>query len=1106
MKLLLTKLPGRQAGPLKNLYRVMKLTWLLVLTLCLQTSASVWSQTSSLSLKLNNTTLQELFNTIENKTGYRFFYNNDEVDVSQKVTLSINDKTVGDILTQAFKDLPYSFKELDNKLILIERTENKSENTGLQQQKTINGKVNDPKGLPLPGVTVLVKGTTNGTVSGADGNYSLGNVPLNTTLVFSFVGMKTQEVAVGNQISINVTMEEETVGIEEVVAIGYGTVQRSSVVGSSARINTEEIEGFPSVNVVDAMQGRAAGVYVLPSRQPGEDPKILIRGSRSLKASNNPLLIIDGMPGSWDNINSEDIAAMEVLKDAAATAIYGSRAANGVILITTKSAGKETNRFTLELNSYAGVNHYNFIPMQPAEKYAALIRDVMRYQTHGATNVEAWKNSDIDTKKGLEMFNTLWATNYYDKNINYDWQNALFNKTSFSSGNNISISNRTKNLAYRLSYNFQNDNSYYKTVNFQRHTLNSNVNMKITSWLDFEMITRLSLRENTGWPDNMWDNMRRMSPFETPYIDENPSKGLKETVGKEKYINALWNYEEGYLIDDRGGKMGDIILKTDIKPYDWLTLTTNLKLDFYEFKHGIYRDSKTSYQNLGYNYAEMEKNAGTGYTWNAIANVNKTISDDHKILLTTVIEAIQDKREGIGASAQDIPAQYMDYHFLQTGILNRNIWSDYSKSSLLSYMARGQYEHKGKYLVNFAVRADGSSRLAEENRWRTFPSVAIAWRLSEEQFMVDNNIFSNLKLRLSYGEIGNQAIDPYQTMTRLKYSTYSWDKTGIYTWQPDGLANKSLGWEVSKTWNFGVDFGLSNRKLDGSVEYYHTNNVDLLMQRQLPETTGFGNIWQNIGKTLNEGIEVSLSVYPINKKDFTWSVTGLFSRNWNKITELLDGKDDRANRWFIGQPISVIWDYKKNGIWQIDEAAEAKKFKMEPGMIKVVNRDDDTAFTDADRFILGQREPKIISSLQSIFRYKKLDCSFNIVGQFGHLIQAENYTAEWNADKYIIDAIDWWTPLNPTNKWPRAHTAQSHSFSSTLSIFKGDFIKIQDISLGYVINKKLLENKVNNLRVYIQARNPLYLHKACPRDVNPEQPNTMYTLPTSYVLGINLSI
>lgn len=1091
-------LPKKDSGR-KQICRVMKLTAsFLLLCSCFAFAGHANSQNAKVSLNKTKVQLQEILNEIEEQTDYLFISNRD-VNLKQKVSVSAKDESVQEVLSEVLKNTGLTFKVEGVNIILSSST---GFNIIQQDKKTISGRVVDRNGEPVIGVNVVEKGTTNGTITDMDGKFTF-NVSPNATLMLSYIGYKAQEIAVNNRTQYNVVLDEDTETLDEVVVVGYGTMKKSSLTGSVTKVETEKLEGFPSVNVVDALQGRAAGVYINPSRQPGEDPTIRIRGTRSFNASNSPLLIVDGMPGSWENVSSEDIESMEILKDAAATAVYGSRAANGVILITTKSA-KKGGKLSIELNSYVGMNKYDFIEMQSPEKYNAMIRDVMQYQSHGLDK-EAWENSDIDLRRGLEMFNGLWADNYYNKGITFNWQDALFNSHSVTTGHNISIGQATDKISYKLSYSFQDDNSYYKTMNYKRHILNNNVKINLAKWMDLGLITRLSLRDMGGWPGSMWENYRRMSPFETPYIDEDPSKGLKDVVGKEKYVNALLNYQDGNFVNDRINKRADIILTANIRPFSWLTFTTNLKLDYKESSNGKYYDSKTSEQNLGYNFASFNKGSDSGYTWNGILNFDKSFGSHH-LMATAVLEAQQSKGESVEASSQDIPAKYMDYHFLSSGIVNQKVSSNYWKSNLLSYMFRLQYEYKDRYLFNVAVRTDGSSKLADGNKWRSFPSAAVAWRVSEEGFLKDSKVVSNLKLRLSYGEIGNQAIDSYQTMTRLKSKTYSWAGNGFYTWQPDGLANKGLGWEVSKTWNAGVDFGLFDNLLGGTVEFYHTRNEDLLLTRTLPETTGFGSLWQNIGTTQNHGVEATINVYPVRGKDLNLSLTATATRNWNKIVELLDGKDDRGASRFVGQPISVFFNYEKIGIWQLDELEEAKKYKQEPGQIKIKDVDEDGKITDNDKVIIGQKEPKVIASIQNSLVYKDWDFSFNLVGQFGHIIEAGNYIAEWNADKMIINNVDWWTPLNPTNEWPRVQTAQSQDYTSTLSKFKGDFIKLQDISIGYNFKRLLAPVcKVEKLRLYFQARNLFYLYRACPGDINPEQPNSVYTLPTSLVVGLNFA-
>ena len=582
-------LPKKDSGR-KQICRVMKLTAsFLLLCSCFAFAGHANSQNAKVSLNKTKVQLQEILNEIEEQTDYLFISNRD-VNLKQKVSVSAKDESVQEVLSEVLKNTGLTFKVEGVNIILSSST---GFNIIQQDKKTISGRVVDRNGEPVIGVNVVEKGTTNGTITGMDGKFTL-NVSPNATLMLSYIGYKAQEIAVNNRTQYNVVLDEDTEALDEVVVVGYGTMKKSSLTGSVTKVETEKLEGFPSVNVVDALQGRAAGVYINPSRQPGEDPTIRIRGTRSFNASNSPLLIVDGMPGSWENVSSEDIESMEILKDAAATAVYGSRAANGVILITTKSA-KKGGKLSIELNSYVGMNKYDFIDMQSPEKYNAMIRDVMRYQSHGLDK-EAWENSDIDLRRGLEMFNGLWADNYYNKGITFNWQDALFNSHSVTTGHNISIGQATDKISYKLSYSFQDDNSYYKTMNYKRHILNNNVKINLAKWMDLGLITRLSLRDMGGWPGSMWENYRRMSPFETPYIDEDPSKGLKDVVGKEKYVNALLNYQDGNFVNDRINKRADIILTANIRPFSWLTFTTNLKLDYKESSNGKYYDSKTSEQ------------------------------------------------------------------------------------------------------------------------------------------------------------------------------------------------------------------------------------------------------------------------------------------------------------------------------------------------------------------------------------------------------------------------------------------------------------------------------------------------------------------------------
>ncbi|MCL3779177.1 SusC/RagA family TonB-linked outer membrane protein [Prolixibacteraceae bacterium JC049] len=1086
----------------KQFFIKMKLTFAFVLMGLMAVSASTYSQNNRLNVSLKNNSLIEAFREIEQQSGFYFFFKKEEVTNQSKVSINLKKAQVTEVLDEVLEGTSLNYRIVDRYIIIRKNMKEIDDVlSSVQQKGFIRGNVTDEDGNPLPGVSIVIKGTTIGVVTDVDGNFHLDNVKPDNTIIFSFVGMLSQEMKVGNQSEVKIKMETDAIGLDEVVAIGYGTMKKSSLTGSISRIATDKLEAFPVTNVGDAMQGKAAGIFVAPSVLAGDEPSIRIRGERSLKASSDPLIIVDGVPGSFENLNSSDIESMEVLKDAAATAVYGSRAANGVILITTKSAKK--GKMAVEINSYAGVNHYEFIEMQSPQEFAEFIRDVKRANAHGYTDVDAWQNSPITTEKALQDHNQEWYENYTNNNP-YDWQSALFAQNAPLQGHHISISSSSEKTSFRLSYSFQQDKAYYKTHDYKKHILTSNINHKFNKYISGNVITRLSHRVYDKYPKSMWQNLKRMNPLEHPYDEEG---NLKDQIGNENYINALWTYEPGHFVDENKKNLADVIFKLEVKPTEYLTYTTNYKVSYSDYRRGVYYDSRSLARNLGYNFAQKDERGTFEYTWNNILTFDKTFNEDHHLNVTAVVEAQEDTWERTFAQGEDIPAQYMEYHFLETGIENQKLGSQYEKKSLLSYLGRLQYEYKGKYLFNAAVRRDGSSRLADGNKWATFPSASVAWRMSEEDFLKDNSLISNLKVRASYGVVGNQAIDPYQTLTRLKSKTYSWDDKGFYTWQPEGLANKALTWEISSTINGGVDFGILNNRLSGSVEVYKTTNDDLLLKRQLPETTGFGSIWQNIGKTENSGFELTLNGSAFQTRDFTWDLTGTFSRNWNKIVELLDGKDDVGSAWFIGEPLRVWYEYEKLGIWQLDEQEEAAKYGREVGEVKVWDNGDFQINND-DKKILGQKDPKWMASLISTMKYKNFDFSFTINAMGGHLIKASKYgSVEYNGDKWITSGVDYWTPLNPTNEFPRVQKSQqSNRNSGALGFYNGTHAKVQEMTLGYDFSKLLNKlTKVQRARVYVQAKNAFYLFKHTPDDVHPEVPSIEFTLPTSFVCGVNLS-
>ncbi len=1101
----------------QKLVRIMKLTSFMILVFALSVSASGYSQSTKLNLSLKNGTLIDVLGQIEDQSDYYFYYNKNELSGIKSSSVDIQGEKIQEVLDQLLSETGLEYKIID-KYIVVKKKEGSLSEFIPSQQKRIKGKVTDSFGSPLPGVTIIKKGTTEGTITDSDGNYLLSDVPIDAVLVFSFVGMKSQEIEVAGRTSIDVKMEEENIGLEEVVAIGYGTIKKSSLTGSSATMDTEKIKAFPSVNIADAFQGKTAGVYINPSTEPGGDVTIRVRGNRSIEATNDPLVIIDDVPGDLSNLNSSDIESVEVLKDASATAIYGSRAANGVILVTTRKAKKMG--MVVEINSYAGINHYNFIKMQSKDAYVNFIKNIIYARNYGYTDANAWKNSDITIQDALDAWSSSMAETYA-AGKSFDWQSMMLDNYSAQTGQHISVSTKNQKSSSRLSYNYMYDKGYYETNDYQKHILSYYYNYQAASWLSFGFDSRLILKKNNLAPEDLWEFMKRMNPLEDPY---NKDGSLKETVGLEQYTNPLWTYEDGYFIDEKSNRAADIVLKATVNLTSELTYNTNLRLGFGNGNRSWYYDNLSMPQLGGNSEAGIRNTESSDYTWNNIINYVNDFGKHH-LSITAVQELQMDKTVYSEMTGENIPLKELEYYNMETATDNLALSSDYSKSTLSSFLGRIQYEYNGKYLFNFALRADGSSRLADGNKWAYFPSGAFAWRMSEESFMQNISWLSNLKLRLSYGEVGNQGIDPYQTQTLLESGTYSWGDTGTLTWAPETLANKKLGWEISKTMNFGIDWGFWNNRVNGSVEVYKTKNQDLLMEQTLAGITGFESIWNNIGSTENKGFELMINSDVIRSQNINYNLNINLSRNWNKITSLPNG-DDSTNEWFLGKPINVCYDYKYQGIWQIDEMEEAQKYGRSPGEVKILNNDDPDINED-DKIILGQRDPKWMGSLISNLTYKQLDFSFVLNAMWGHLIEIKQFgDCEYNGDKWLISALDdMWTPLNTNAYYPRPQqSAQSNNEATACTYMKGAHIKVQDICLGYTFNK--LIPGIQRARFYFEAKNAFYLYRACAHDrtggdqVQPEVVVTNFaekddgtlddksfatTLPASFVIGIDLT-
>lgn len=959
-----------------------------------------------------------------------------------------------------------------------------------QAQHLVTGTVKDITGEAVIGANILIKGINNkGTITDIDGNFSI-EAPARGILEVSYIGYVKQEVSIGGKKHINIVLVEDSKTLEDVVVIGYGTTKKSDLIASVASVKGDVISASASTSITDALQGKVPGMDIQASRYEGDNRNILIRGSRSLNASNTPLIIVDGVPASLDVVNMNDVASVEVLKDASSAAIYGSRGANGVIIITTKRG--KTGKTNISYDAFYGINKPHFMNMMQGEKFVQMRRDSYKI----ANNMWGQDVSDdkIFSQEELQMI----SNGEY-----YDWQDLIFRDAS-TQKHNLSISSGIDKTKFSLSFAYEHDKGYNQNSEAKKFYLTSTVDHKVSSWLDLGATMRLRKRNSSGF-SSYGQALFYGTPLSKPY-DENGNLIMFPNP-QESSVSVLADFIDGRYANDTENTSVNMVFSANIHPLRNLSLQSNFGYTYSDTKKGFFYGSDSFQANGGLNRSGKSGQNGYTMTWNNTLTYDNTFNNHH-ITLDAITEIQNYQYDSMKAEGKNMDVVDLLYHNLGTNTENITIGSDYSNWALASFMGRVRYDYKGKYLANFSVRTDGSSRLAKGNQWATFFSGGLAWRISEETFMKDIKWISNLKLRYAYGTVGNQAIDPYSTLAGLGSYPYQFGQggTGIYAYRPDKLVNKNLGWEITHTNNIGLDFGFLNNRISGYIEFYDTKTNDLLMQRNIPLTTGFSRIWQNIGKTQNRGIEFSLNGILVDKKDLKWDMNFNMSVNNNKILSLTNVQDDISNKWFIGKPINVMYNYEKAGIWQTDEAEEAAKYGRKPGDVKIKDLDENGEINANDKKILGSTDPKYIASLGSSLKWKNFDFSFNLSSRWDYVFYDDAYG--WHVimtgTRWLAD-VNYWTPDNPSNDYPRpdATWADNRELCGNM---KGDYIKMQDMTFGYDFNSLLKRYiPVSKARFYVQLRNAFYLYRAANEDVIPESPSIELTVPKSINFGVNLT-
>lgn len=980
------------------------------------------------------------------------------------------------------------------------------------QTKDITGTVIDANGETVIGASVTIKGTTAGTITDLDGKFSIKAAPENV-IVIKFIGFLEQSLKVGNNTHFNVTLEEDNKMLEEVVVVGYGTQKKSDVTGAMARVGEKELKAMPVKDALQGMQGKVAGVDITSNQRPGQTGGIKIRGVRSLTANQNPLIVLDGMvlqTGTIDAVNTNDIEAIDILKDASATAVYGSRGANGVILITTKrgKSGSVSVNYSgsVTIEKLHDVTEY----MDAGEwiEYARLAK--INIGTYGggkvttpsyAADKATWGSvaaSWANIAKGWTENNTVWDPN---KAGNYNWA-SHGKQTGVSTEHTLSISGGNDKAHGYGSFGYLSQEGTQPGQKYERYTTKVSFDATATKW--FKMGTSV----NATWADqdygysfaksvtgagDYYNALREMLPWTVPY-DENGKYIRNPAAGDVNIINPI--NELDYTVNNRqtfiasGSFYGQLDFGGMYELLKGLKYRIQFGPEFKYYRTGIFYDANGINGDKN-NTAQYGTQQTRSWVLDNLIYYDRTFVEDHKIGVTLMQSASAYHSEsGDMKSNKLVTSNELWYNIGSGGQLSA-FDTGLSEKSMASYMVRGNYSFKDKYLLTASIRWDGASQLSKGNKWASFPSMALGWRIEQEKFMEKFDFISALKLRLGIGVVGNAAIKPYATKGGLMQPYYNWGTTnstpGYVSSDPSAkdpalMANPKLKWERTTQYNAGIDYGFLKGRISGAIDVYKTKTDDLLLRMSIPSLTGYKATMANVGNTEGWGIDFQINTLNLNTKDFTWSTTFTWSKDRSKITALANGrKEDKSNRWFVGKEIGVYYDYVYDGIWKTSEAAEAAKYGRKPGQIKVKDLNhDDKIDANNDKKIVGSVRPKWTGGISNTFTYKNWELSCFIIARWGFTVPQG---AETLNGRFQMRKIDYWVAgTNENAKYysPGSNSEAADTYNSSMNYQDGSFIKMRNINLGYNFTKKQLNGLgINNLKVYTQLMNPFTIYSKC---------------------------
>ena len=954
---------------------------------------------------------------------------------------------------------------------------------------------------PIIGANILVKGTTIGTITDVDGNFSF-EAPKGSTLVVSYIGYQSQEMQVSGNAPIKIVLSEDSEKLDEVIVIGYGSQKKSDMTGGIVAVGNEKLQMVSTNNLMDKLAGQVPGLNItMEKANPSEDQVLRVRGENSLTADNSPLIVLDGIPysGSLGDIDPDNIENLSVLKDASSAAIYGSRGANGVILIQTKKGKKGTA--TVSYKGQVGFSQpERRVDVMKGPEYVKFLQDQWAYMNYNGV-----------IKNPEDILNVSEIENWRN-GIETDWQDQIF-RTALTNSHQLSVSGGTEKTTYMASISRLNQEGVVKDTGMKRTNIALNITQQLGNWLTIGMATQAVQKEYGGIQAGISDALCQ-SPYGQPYNSDGSLNFYP--MDQTLHANPLADLEATSDKTDR-----NIFISTyaDAKlPIKGLSFRTNFGYNYRSKFEGSYYGRNTVTGKAKNGSAAIKNQHDWDYTWENVLKYELQLGK-HKFDATGLFSMQQTSQEISEQKGTSFVNDDSEYHNMAGAEENKTVTSELTETAMLSYMLRLNYNYANRYLFTATGRSDGYSAFGTNNKYAFFPSLAAAWNISSEEFMESTNSWMDmLKIRLSWGSNGNQAIKAYQTLDRLKLTNYIWGDKGTTVngviLSYNSIGNPNLKWETTRTVNAGVDFSFFNSRLSGSVDFYVSNTSDLLMSRTVPIMNGYNSIMDNVGETRNTGIELALNSVNMENKDFRWSTSYNFSLNRDKIIELRgDGKDDITNKWFIGEPVKVYYDYNVVGTWQEDDNflnADGKEIQKgaKPGHAKLEDVDGDGTITAKDKKIIGSKLPSFTMSLGNTFTYKDFTFSFLLNGVFGAWKEMIDYNFDrWSSKYNYISGMDYWTPENPTNAMtsPGYVPYDKHSFYK-----KMNYVRIKNITLGYNIPKAILNPvgisalnvnlSVNNLYTFSNVKNALNF------DGTDYNANIVSCYPTarSFMLGLNL--